>query len=246
MPSRRRAPAIGRSGVGRSAKQAVGHERERNGDRGAEGGHRLEARARQDAAVGEPLVSEGGEGQGFVGRGRARGQRDERGVDAHGRRDRGEQGDGAAPRSLLGREIVSRARGSLESRVDDVEVGEERGRGGRSLLGIDGHRAREDGAERRGLGRQRDGFDADGMPPGEHVLEQRAEGVDVHTRVSGGARSRLGREISGCAEHDRGARERALSGRRLEQARDAEVRELRASVVADEDVLGLDGTTHIE
>ena len=79
-----------------------------------------------------------------------------------------------------------------------------------------------------------------GVASGHHVEEQRAEGEDVAARDRRGARAGLGREVAGRAEDHRRAGERALAGGGLDEPGDAEVSELGAPVVAEQDVLGLD------
>ena len=71
---------------------------------------------------------------------------------------------------------------------------------------------------------------------GEHLVEHDAERVDVGLAGHRLAERLLGRDVVGRAEHPAGQRQAFLGQR----AGDAEVRDLRAALLAEEDVVRLD------
>ena len=194
----------------------------RDGDGGAQRRPDLEAGARQHAAVRERLVAERRERDRVVGRHRARGQRHQRRVQRDRGRDRRQQRDRAAPDALLGRQLERRARRRLELRGERGQLVAQRPRrpgvrrAGSTAVAraITAAIAGGTAASRRPSRRAAVG--AVGMPAGQHVRQQRADGVDVHARIGRRAGARLGRHVAGRAQHHRRARQRSVLGRRVD------------------------------
>ena len=162
--------AVGRPGPARSRQRPPASARSRSGPawRRRPSGRRWALKAVKGS------VASGGSS--------ARGQRDQRGVDRHRGRDSRQQGDGAAPGLLLGRQRLRRGRGGGGARGQRGQLDPQRLGAGGAPRGVQRHRAGDHRAERRGLARQRG---AVGIAAGHHVEEQRPEREDVAARVGG-------------------------------------------------------------
>ena len=175
-----------------------------------------------------------------------------------------EGGEAVAARVARGRGRLARAARLGEPAAQQLQLARQVLGRGVALLGVLGEAALDEPAEgsrhaRRRL-QQRLGLLADdrderlgarlaleGLPPGGHLVEDRAERELVRAEVHGAAGGLLGRHVAHRPEHGAGLRARdrrrhvrpAPVGLRLDQLGEAEVQDLQVAVARQHQVLGL-------